>query len=160
MRDFIMLIGLCVVIIWGAWFLLPGASHKFLNTAPAAKAASPAPTPVETAEVSKTAKPKKSNPGHRVEDAPTQVVQAPSSLAASGLSTWTQPAPNFSRVPAAQEVRLGTDGADLIKTFGTPMATAYTVDSGHYFETYFYRGERAQATIRLRDGKVYSVLAR
>ena len=41
-----------------------------------------------------------------------------------------------------------------------PLASAYTVDDGHYFETYFYRGERAQPTIHLRDGKVYSVFPR
>ena len=67
--------------------------------------------------------------------------------------TWT-------RVPEPQEIRIGAEGVDVLKTFGTPMASAYTVDSGHYFETYFYRGERAQATVHLRDGRVYSVFAR
>ena len=160
MRDLLILIALCVVIVLAAWFLLPGTAHKFLNTAQATSQSTPAPNPAEPAEASKAAaKPKKSNTAQRVEEATARAVQPPSIVVASPLAR-PQAALNSTRVPAPQEVRIGSEGVDVIKTFGTPMASAYTVDSGHYFETYFYRGDRAQATIHLRDGKVYSVLSR
>lgn len=58
--------------------------------------------------------------------------------------------------PSAREVRPGTERDQLKDTFGPPTLEASTADQGHLFETYVYKKDRAQAVIRLRDGKVYS----
>ncbi len=74
-------------------------------------------------------------------------------LNTAGQSAVEMPASKFDRVPAPHEVRIGAEGLDVIRTFGAPMASAYTVDSGHYFETYLCREERAQATIHFEGMK-------
>ena len=160
MKDLILLVGICVVIVGAAWFLLPGSPPR-LFTAPVSQhpsdnAAARAP---QTDSKETSAKAKKPNQEHRSSQeaasaTPVQTASAPSPIAPVPSAQY------WSRVPESHEIRIGTDGVDVLNRFGAPMASAYTVDRGHYFETYFYRGEHTQATVHLRDGKVYSVYAR
>jgi hypothetical protein len=165
-RDLIVLVAICLVVAGAAWFLLGGSPHNLLQTHPdpvTVNPSTPAPDP-------KAVKPAQSKKGKQEHGAPgataltAQEQEAPSpSSATSVVPPEIKSVPagrTSSRVPTTLEIRIGAEGVDVIRRFGAPLASAYTVDDGHYFETYFYRGERSQATIHLRDGKVYSVFPR
>ena len=170
MKDLLIIVAICVVVAGGAWLLLGGGSPRklFAPVAPqnTVTVRLPDPPPDPKAEKS-AAKSRKEPPERRTYEgnaaaAPEQQAPTPSTVAAL-VHPPANPTPASqipSRVPASGEIGIGTEGVDVINTFGAPLASAYTVEDGHYIETYFYRGKRTQATIHLRDGKVYSVFPR
>lgn len=167
MRDLIVLVAICLVVAGAAWFLLGGSPHNLLqpHAEPQMVTVNPS-TPPPDPKAEKRAQSKKAKQEHDAPGATASTAQEQEApLPSSATSVFPPikslpPGRTSSRVPTPLEIRIGAEGVDVIRSFGAPLASAYTVDNGHYFETYFYRGERSQATIHLRDGKVYSVFPR
>lgn len=162
---------LLVVVLVAGWFFLPGRAHNFLSPAPGLRSADAPANPADTAKAEDSngaAKSSKTKAAHGKDHTPElPVVELPSYTppdeSASNLTSSIavpKAVVNSGEVPKAGEVKIGSEGSQVVHTLGAPTISAYTAEEGHSFETYVYRGDRKEAIIHLSDGRVSSVILR
>ena len=150
MKDFFLLVIVCIVIIGGVgWLLLPGPIGSLLH--PTVSVAPSKPTPEKASATPPEAPVKKSVPPKKIET-PALTAVAP--------ATAVRPAPAREapvRLPSPWEVLPGEERSAVVERYGDPTLSASTMDTGHLFETYVYRSDRYQSIIHLEDGRVLGV---
>jgi hypothetical protein len=152
MKDFIVLVLICVlVILVASWFLYPTQiSHLFKEPFVAAR---PSEGQSKADQAAKAAK--RAQEASRVVSAPPKEA-SPVQPAPEPQVTPPPPAPP-TRVPGLNEVKIGEERSAMEAEFGPPTLTTSADEDGRAVETWIYRSGRKQAVIKLMDGRVSAV---